>query len=234
MFVTTSRNIAAEKDFNRLDIPGVPPDALENDLSKFETKLDKALSRIVTTGSFRDVNDRAVIFNAIALFAVRNPRWRETMRGAMERTAQIIMDLTLQTPERYKRVMIGAREAGYLRGKKDVSYEQMKEFHERQQYRVTVPSARQIEREVLQQEKVLPYLFNRKWNVLSASHGQGTFITADHPVCLMWSNPAERKATGPGKCLVWPNLLHRSQIPQNPSGKPSFSKVAGFVPQMLQ
>src|SRR4051794_11949934 len=94
-FVTTSRNIAAEKDFNRLDIPGVPPDALESSMSKFETELDRALERIILSGTFRNTDDRAIVFNFIALLSVRNPRWRETMRRTMEQTTRIIMDLTL-------------------------------------------------------------------------------------------------------------------------------------------
>src|SRR5437763_189414 len=86
IFVTTSRNVAAEKDFNRLDIPNIPPDALENDMSKFEGELDAALGRVIESQSFQDPEDRATIFNLIALLAVRNPRGREMMRGFMETT----------------------------------------------------------------------------------------------------------------------------------------------------
>jgi hypothetical protein len=186
-FVTTSKNVAAEKDFNRLDIPGIPLDALENDLSKFETDLDRALGTIITTRSFAHAEDRALIFNLMALLAVRNPRWRETMRDAMEQTSDIIMGLTLATKERYESEMRKARDAGFVTGK-DVPYEEMKEFHEKRQYRVTVPTMRQIDREIRQQEVVLPYLFNRKWILAKARSGHGTFITSDHPVCLMWSD----------------------------------------------
>jgi len=44
-FTTNPVNVAVERDFHRIDVDGHPPDALENNLSRFESELDQALLR---------------------------------------------------------------------------------------------------------------------------------------------------------------------------------------------
>lgn len=46
-FETNPKNIAAERDFNRVEIAGHPPDAIEAAFSRFESQLAPALDRII-------------------------------------------------------------------------------------------------------------------------------------------------------------------------------------------
>jgi hypothetical protein len=56
--------------------------------------------------------------------------------------------------------------------------------------------------EVQAANKVLPLIFARKWMLFKAPASTTGFITSDHPVCLMWANPAERGRMRP------PGLRH--------------------------
>jgi hypothetical protein len=68
-FETAPANVAAERDFHRIDVEGHSPDALENTFSEFETRLDQALRRTVAARSIADPNDRALVFELIAILA---------------------------------------------------------------------------------------------------------------------------------------------------------------------
>jgi hypothetical protein len=144
----------------------------------------------------------------IALLAVRNPRLRETMRQAQQRTAKMIMDLALASRERWEAQMEQMRAAGYPDAGLRVSYEEMKAFHESNNFCVEIDRTRQIARELSVSEQVLPLLLLRHWSLLKAGAGSGGFITSDHPVCLMWANPAQRGGFyGPGLGLPETELL---------------------------
>jgi Protein of unknown function (DUF4238) len=198
-FETTPRRVAVERDFNRIDVIGTAPDEVETQMAQFEGKLDKALEKIIERRSFLDESDRIMVLNFIALAAIRNPRMRENMRSAQEQTAKIILDLSLASRERWEDQMQQMREAGHPTAGTSVTYEEVKDFHERGEYSVSIDRTRHILREFSTAEAVLPLLFQRKWCLLKAPPGSGAIITSDHPVCLIWTNAGEqRNSVGPG------------------------------------
>jgi Protein of unknown function (DUF4238) len=80
-FRSKPKGIAAERDFNLIEADGVPPDALEKELAKFESVIAPGIKRVRETASFGE-NDkyREDIINLITLLAVRNPRTRADMQ----------------------------------------------------------------------------------------------------------------------------------------------------------
>jgi hypothetical protein len=207
-FESTPRNLAAERDFNRIDASGIAPDVIENQLAPFEAKLDKALERIIELRSFDDQSDRTIVINLIALLAIRNPRLRENMRRAQEQSARVVMELVLSSRERWEAHMRQMHDAGYPEAGIGVSYEEMKAFNESDKYRLEMNQTRHIAREFLVAQEVLPLLMQRKWSLLRAAPNSGGIITSDHPVCLMWANPRERHGFyGPGLGTVATELL---------------------------
>jgi Protein of unknown function (DUF4238) len=92
-FATATENIAVEKDFNRVEIEGHPPDVFEKAMSEFESEVASALERTIAAKSIRQVDDRAYLFNLIGLLALRNPGQRERWRDFREQMAKRIMDL---------------------------------------------------------------------------------------------------------------------------------------------
>ena len=100
-FTTSPRNVAAERDFNRVEIADHAPDALEAAMAAVETEMDGAIERIVKAKKFHGENDRGLIFNLMRLLAVRNPRHRETLRDFQTRAAKMMLDVALATPARW-------------------------------------------------------------------------------------------------------------------------------------
>ncbi len=183
-FEPTPRNVGAKRDFNRIDIPGLPIDAIESAMSDFEREVGSAIGKIALTKQFSDEEQRNFIFNFIALLAVRNPRFRETRRAFMEQTSKLIIDLVLSSKERYESEVEKAIAAGEISPESDVSYEDMKGFQKRKQYTYEVPREYQISEEFQFHDDVLQVLGRRRWLLIHSTPEIGSFITCDHPVFL--------------------------------------------------
>lgn len=211
-FSTAPANVAKERDFNR--IAGQPPGVLDNRLGIFETQADKALNTIEQSRSLEDFDAWLQVLNLAALFAVRTPRMRENVREFHERVARMIMDVTLAKPERWEAQMRRARKVGHIPVTSKVTYEQAKEFHERGEYTVTVPTTRHIGYEFHVFEPVLRTLVNRKWTLYLAAPDSGGFITTDNPVCLMNTDGAPATLRRPighglrGTTVIFPISRH--------------------------
>jgi hypothetical protein len=209
-FSTAIDNVAAERDFNRVELEGVAPDVFENAMAAVEGELSPAIERIGATGSFRDNDDRASFLNLVGLLHLRNPRFRETMRDFHEQLAKATMSIVLATPERWAYQVRKATEAGYLRPDANTDYETMKEFVSRDEYTVDLSTGGHVAREMGAFDNILPYLFKRGWVLVKAPKDSGGFVTSDHPSCLMWSE--RPKAPGinppglglPGTEIVFP------------------------------
>jgi hypothetical protein len=207
-FRCATHNVALEKDFNRIDLEGVEPDAFENAMAQFEGLLGPALQRVGQGGSIKNETDRAILLNFIGLLTLRTPRMRERIRDFHERIAKTVLEIATATPERWDNEIAKARNAGYVSGSSNPSHEQMRKFVEGDQYKIHVPTNRHIALEVATFDKILPFLFERKWLLLKAAKNSGGFVTSDHPVCLMWSDRKEGgKFHGPGLGLTGTELI---------------------------
>jgi Protein of unknown function (DUF4238) len=72
-FVTNVDNVAAERDFNRVELGGIPADKLEVGFNAFETEVAAAIERTVERSTFRNAGDRSLILNLIGLMACDRP-----------------------------------------------------------------------------------------------------------------------------------------------------------------
>ena len=82
-FAVGPANIAAERDWNEIAIDGVPKDALEKELGKFEGIIAPAVKRVRQTASFgKDGEDREDIINLVTLLAVRIREFAKVYSGS--------------------------------------------------------------------------------------------------------------------------------------------------------
>jgi hypothetical protein len=207
-FRTAPANVAAERDFHRIEVDGYQPDALENAFAGFETEVSQALDRIKETRSIRNIEDRAYLLNLIALIGIKNPHHRESWRSAQEQLWKRVLDLATAIPERWASEIRRAKAAGEIPLDADEDYQQMREFVEADQYRIAVSTGHHLQMEMKAFEVVLPYLFHRKWVLFRAPTAATGFVTSDHPVCLMWSDPEQRgRFHPPGHGLQRTQLL---------------------------
>lgn len=207
-FPTVPRNVAAGRDFNRVEIDGISPDYVESGIAVFEGKLDKALERICREREIKDPEDLNLVLNLIALLAVRNPGMRENVRHGHEQVMKRVMDLTLATKERYESSFARAARAGALDAEDILPYERMREFVDRGEYTISVSTTHHVGQELKLVDAILPLLGQRKWLLARALLGTGGFVTSDHPVILQWADrPMTGKLGGPGFALRGTEVL---------------------------
>jgi hypothetical protein len=207
-FTSNIINIAVKHDFNRVEIEGHAPDEFEQAMAKFEGELGPALNRILELKNLRNAEDRAILLNLIGLIAIRNPRHREMFRDFNERVMKMVMDLATTTKERWEGQMRQARESGYLKDTKNISYEEIRDFVNKNEYRVDLHTEFHVASEMKGFDAILPTLFKRKRVSFTPPDGSSGFITSDHPVCLMFSDPDMRgKFYGPGHGLAGTEII---------------------------
>lgn len=182
-----TKNICAERDFLRVDLEGLPPYKLEKEMAKFEAQAREAILHIAAARKFEG-DDRLTVLNLMALLAVRSPQMRENMRDFQERLMKMTMGVVLAKKERWEAQIQRMRVAGQA-PEDQLSYEQVKRFHNEDQYTIEVPRELHIGAEFKVFDPVLRTLIARKWRLYYASEAQGHFVTSDHPVVLTWNHP---------------------------------------------
>jgi hypothetical protein len=209
-FTTSPANVAAERDFHAVDIEGVPPDVLENRFAEIESDLSRSLERIIAARSLAvaDQVDRANLLELIAVIAVKNPRHRENFRQFEEQVMKRVLKLATATPERWKSQITQAKADGFITDNAGVDYERMKDFVERDEFKINLTTDHHLSLELPAIDKVLPLLFEREWMLLRAPKNTTGFVTSDYPACLMWSDPDRRLGFhSPGHRLLGTQLV---------------------------
>lgn len=183
-FRTSPANVAAQRDFNRVDVEGRSPDALENALAPFEGEAVAAIRRVIETQEFPNDKDWNLILNILALIAVRNPRLRRSFNRSREQMLRMIGDLLVSDKMLWERHLNSARDAG--EEMPDVPFEEFQSFVERGQYDFVFHPEGNLRVEFNALDKLLPLLGQRTWSVLVAPPEGPEFICSDHPVALVW------------------------------------------------
>jgi hypothetical protein len=176
-FKAPTEKVAVERDFNRVEIEGHAPDAIEQGMSELETRVASALDRIIATRSIRREEDRSYLFNLIGLLALRNPGQREIWRDFREQMVKRIMYLATETPQRWASQIAKAQEAGYVSKDVDVDYAKIRKSME-DGYRIEVSTGEHIVKEMSSLDTILPHIFNRKWALLKCHVSSGGFVTS--------------------------------------------------------
>lgn len=101
-FNTVPRNVAAKRDFNRVDLDGLDPNTLETGLAGFESEVDAALTRIIERQSIADLNDLAYLLNLICLIVIRHPLRRAWMARTEEGMMKGILRDVVANKERWQ------------------------------------------------------------------------------------------------------------------------------------
>lgn len=191
-FLTSPRNVASARDFNRVDAVGIDPGHVEAGYADFEGLAAPALRRLRENYQIGTPEDHNLILNLIALLAVRTPCMRENVRDFHDRVARQMIRQTIATRERYEATLGRARPDGNPTAEDVLSYEAMRDFVESDEYTIEVSTTRHVDNELNLVNTVLPLLAARSWMLFKAQPGTGGFVTSDHPVGLQWSERKER------------------------------------------
>lgn len=195
-FTTAPRNVAKQRDFNVVE--GLPAGHLEAQLSKFEGEVERALRHLEQARNLDNYDAWVYVLNLASLFAVRNPRLRDNMSAFYDQILRQVMDVALASRERWESQVAQATAAGHMKADSKITYEQMKDFHERGEYSIEMANAMHIGAEFTMFEPVLQTMVKRKWVLFVAQSDSGGFITSDHPACLVDMEPRPNGIYGVG------------------------------------
>ncbi|MBV9983459.1 DUF4238 domain-containing protein [Bradyrhizobium sp.] len=184
-FSTNTKNVAQERDFNRIDSDDLPPDALESAYANFEGELAPVLKRLVS-GAPCSEDDFSYILTLMGVLAVRNPRYRANFADFQNNARLKILAVQLSTKERWERQLARMRKDGYLEGVLDVPYETLKAQLEEGAFKFVTTTGEHARTELYALDNLINILAARTWRWVRASNDSGGFITSDHPVCLNW------------------------------------------------
>jgi hypothetical protein len=184
-FTSSTANIAAERDYNKIEAQGVPADALEKELGKFEGVIAPGIKRVRETASFgEDRRDREDIINLITLLAVRNPRTRNDMDKLYTELFRAMIVMPFEDPARWDALVEQLKAAGQWPEGAPTDFVGHKEFVEENKYKLKPHQNFTLEMELGATERLYPYFDARKWRILKAQDDSGGFVTTDHPVCV--------------------------------------------------
>jgi Protein of unknown function (DUF4238)/Ribosomal protein L7/L12 dimerisation domain len=184
-FTSSTANIAAERDYNKIEAQGVPADALEKELGKFEGVIASGIKRVRETASFgENGKDREDIINLITLLAVRNPRTRNDMDKLYTELFQAMVAMPFEDSARWDAVVEQLKAAGQWPEGAPVDFEGHKKFVDENKNKLKPHQNVTLEMELGAIERMYPYFDARKWRILKAKDDSGGFVTTDHPVCV--------------------------------------------------
>jgi hypothetical protein len=197
-FRTDPKNVAAQREFNTVDIEGLDPHIVEKGLAEFEGEIAPALERIKAAKSLAVKEDRELLMNLICALAVRNPRQRATINDFVGEIAQTMAEMTFATKERWESQVAAMKEDGVWDDSINVTFEDMQQFVRNRDYTINVAKEFNIGTEIEQHANLVQHIAARKWQMVGAKKGSGGFVTSDVPVCLRWSDNADHGMFGPG------------------------------------
>ncbi|WP_293008599.1 DUF4238 domain-containing protein [Nitrosomonas sp.] len=182
-FRTSPLNVGVERDFNRVDVEGYVPDAIENALAPFEGEAIDAIRRVINSETFPTDSDCNLILNLLGLIAVRNPKFRGSFNRSREQMLRRIADLLVSNKEIWDCHVEKARVAGEdISG--SVSFGDAQEFVKNDNYSIEFHPQENLRVELHAFDELLPLLGQRTWSVLVAPSAGPEFICSDHPVTL--------------------------------------------------
>lgn len=191
-FKTSPRNVGAQRDFNRVDLPNLKPDALENSLSEFEGHVAEVLRWMEENRKLPDdEEDYGALMLFISILGARNPVIRNTFVGFQNEALQRLAELMVSSPEIWEKQLANMREEG-IEIPEGVTYEYMKKFVEEQRYEIKYTHGYHASLEFQGVDAILPYMWERGWTLCVPYENEGHFICSDRPVAIRPTKPGVR------------------------------------------
>jgi hypothetical protein len=136
--------------------------------------------------------------NLMCALALRNPRQREAINGFVAELAQRVMEVGLETNERWESQVAQMKAAGKWGENAKITYEDIKRMVTECRHKIRVAREFNVAMEIDQHEPLLENFGKRKWQILVANKGSGGFVTTDVPICLTWSDGQDHGIFSPG------------------------------------
>ncbi len=182
-FPTNPRNVGSKRDFNRVEIPGLPDDDAERRVfGLIDREAAKALKYIADNGKLPTDTEMRNLIYFVAVLPSHNPYIRDILINAETELHKQRMKSLVSSREMYESEMQRVHPSG-----PKVPYEVMKQFVEEERYtiKITFPPGYHMGHELKAiQEIVFPLFSRMQWSLLIAETGTSNFVCSDRPVVL--------------------------------------------------
>lgn len=206
-FKTRPRNVAARRDYHRVDIDGVDPNIVETQLATLDDRADKAFRRVIAAQSIADRDDFSFVLTLIAQIVITGPAFREMRAGIIRQMGSVMMHNMVASPERWAEVTNGASGDPRIGGD-PIPYEEARAAVENGEIVPVAAKEVLIEQEWKLWPAILPILEGRKWTLLIAPSASAGFVTSDRPFSLKWNDASlDGGPYGPGLGTGDTNLI---------------------------
>ena len=180
-FVTNPRNVGSERDFNRIDIPGKPIDAVEKSLSDIEGEVARVLKHVEDNATLPKGTDMDTLLYFVALLYGHNPQFRDNLSNSETTIIKQMLKVLLSNPESYESWAQQERDAG----REVPEYEEAKRFVEEENYDIRYGHGHHLRYELQSADKILSLLRHRQWSLFIAEEGASDFVCSDRPIALI-------------------------------------------------
>lgn len=200
-FTTSPENVAFERDFHAISVPGLAPDAVEKNLSQFEGDVAPAIARMIESGSLSSPDDARHVLYFATILLIKGPANRQSFDSFVNQIMQAIGKSEVSDRDAWKERM---RREGTI--PTDTDLDELADAILSPDYTIGLSTDAHLGLEFeTAGEMFSKYVATRKWHVYRA--GAGQFVTCDRPAVLMWNDPRRREPVGlrlPESLLLFP------------------------------
>lgn len=175
------------RDFYRVAVEGLAPDAVEANLSRLESDAAQVVRALEASQSIPSGDDYRILMTFIAFMALRVPAFRAAYEDPLVDVVRDVNRFVTFNAERWRAFLnqAGEKAARF----KDLSHTEAAALLERGQFTVSLDTTYHVGVMLQNAPRALSLLERRKWSLATADPAQGDFITSDQPVYLGWTHP---------------------------------------------
>ena len=222
-FVTTPPNIALQRDFNSINIPGHFIDEIERHLAHIESRVATVLRSIAENAALPEENtDMDYLINFVAILAANNPQTRDRLIDNDRETFRQMMQSSVASREVYESRLLN------LGIEDPIEYDAVRAFVESEDYTINIEDPFGYYLAVVFNglcEAVLPFFNVMQWRLLIVEENASDFICSDRPVFLfeivdlmLYQQPRYTRTPAgliiPNECV--PPVHYELTMPLNP------------------
>ena len=198
VWTSTATNLAHERDFYRVDVDGVSPNAFEDGMAVFEGRAADVVRSIALTQAIPTGPAFSTFVNFLSLLVARVPATRDIFdRYLRERGEEVLVRLVASedafTEDVYGRANCPEEDAD------TPTYREMFEYVAENAASLAISKRTHILQMLEAHDALLDPLSRRHWTVAVAP-SSAEFVVSDRPVTLYWQEP---RATAPPWTGYW-------------------------------
>ena len=187
-FRTRPRNVAAQRDFNRVDLEGRTADVLERSLGEFEGMAISAIRRVQESVEQLTDDERSEIVSFMTLLIARNPKRRRAINTARQHQRRVILDILASDRDMYEYHLAMAKRDGFVRDEADLPFEEAEAFIKSGRCEIGISSTESLSLELDGIDSIFEMLASRSWSLVRTDPEGPDLVTCDHPVAVVFKD----------------------------------------------